>query len=118
MDEHASRSHTKWECKDHVVFMPKCRRTTLYTQLRKPLGEVVRQLAAQKASRIEAGHRMPDHVHMMMAIPPQHAVSQVLGSIKGKSARHLARGVRGAQAQLRGAALVGPRVCCFDGWAR
>jgi putative transposase len=91
MDETGSLSHTKWECKYHVVFIPKCRRRTLYEQLRQPLGEVLRRLAAQKESRIEEGHLMSDHVHMMIAIPPKYAVSQVVGYIKGKSAIHLAR---------------------------
>ena len=75
----------------HVVFIPKCRRKTLYGQLRQHLGEVFKRLAAQKESRIEEGHLMPDHVHMMIAIPPKYAVSQVVGFIKGKSAIHLAR---------------------------
>jgi putative transposase len=83
--------HTKWECKYHVVFIPKCRRKTLYSELRRHLGEVFRRLAEQKESRIEEGHLMPDHVHMMIAIPPKFAVSQVVGYIKGKSAIHLAR---------------------------
>ena len=91
MDEFESLSHTKWECKYHVVFIPKCRRRTLYGQLRQHLGEVLRKLATQKESRIEEGHLMPDHVHMMIAIPPKYAVSQVIGFIKGKSAIHLAR---------------------------
>ena len=91
MDEYQSLAHTKWDCKYHVVFIPKCRRRTLYVQLRKPLGEVFRQLAGQKESRIEEGHMMIDHVHMMIAIPPKYAVSQVVGYIKGKSAIHLAR---------------------------
>src|SRR5258706_12441926 len=91
MDETGSLSHTKWECKSHVVFIPKCRRRTLYEQLRQPLGEVLRRLAAQKESRIEEGHLMSDHVHMMIAIPPKYAVSQVVGYIKGKRAIHLAR---------------------------
>ena len=91
MDEYQSLTHTKWECKYHVVFIPKCRRRTLYVQLRKPLGEVFRRLAAQKESRIEEGHLMSDHVHMMIAIPPKYSVSQVVGYIKGKSAIHLAR---------------------------
>jgi len=91
MDETGSLSHTKWECKYHVVFIPKWRRKTLYEQLRQPLGEVLRRLAAQKESRIEEGHLMSDHVHMMIAIPPKYAVSQVVGYIKGKSAIHLAR---------------------------
>ena len=91
MDETGSLSHTKWECKYHVVFIPKWRRKTLYEPLRQPLGEVLRRLAAQKESRIEEGHLMSDHVHMMIAIPPKYAVSQVIGYIKGKSAIHLAR---------------------------
>ena len=91
MDEHQSLNHTKWECKYHVVFIPKCRRRTLYGQLRQHLGEVFRRLATQKESRIEEGHLMTDHVHMMISIPPKYSVSQVIGYIKGKSAIHLAR---------------------------
>ena len=91
MDETESLSHTRWECKYHVVFIPKYRRRTLYEELRKHLGEVFRRLAAQKESRIEEGHLMSDHVHMMISIPPKYAVSQVIGYIKGKSAIHLAR---------------------------
>ena len=84
-------SHTAWDCKYHVIFIPKRRRRTLYGELRKHLGEVFRKLAAQKESQIVEGHLMPDHVHMMIAIPPKYAVSQVIGFIKGKSAIHLAR---------------------------
>ena len=74
-----------------MIFIPKRRRRTLYGELRKHLGEVFRALAAQKESRILEGHLMPDHVHIMIAIPPKYAVSQVVGFIKGKSAIHLAR---------------------------
>jgi putative transposase len=91
MDEMESLSHTKWECKYHVVFIPKGRRKTLYGELRQHWGEVLGKLAVQKESRIEEGHLLPDHVHMMIAIPPKYAVSQVVGFIKGKSAIHLAR---------------------------
>jgi putative transposase len=91
MDEFDSLSHTKWECKYHVVFIPKRRRKTLYSQLRRHLGELFRKLAAQKECPIEEGHLMSDHVHMMISIPPKYAVSQVVGYIKGKSAIHLAR---------------------------
>jgi putative transposase len=91
MDEYESLSHTKWECKYHVVFIPKCRRKTLYAELRTHLGEVFRKLAEQKESRIEQGHLLPDHVHILISIPPKYAVSQVVGFIKGKSAIHLAR---------------------------
>ena len=91
MEDAASLSHTKWECKYHVVFIPKCRRKALYRELRRHLGEVFRRLAAQKESEIEEGHLQSDHVHMMISIPPKYAVSQVIGYIKGKSAIHLAR---------------------------
>ena len=91
MDENGSLSHTKWDCKYHVVFIPKCRRKVLYGQLRRNLGEVFRRLAAQRECRIEEGHLMSDHVHMMIAIPPKYSVSQVVGYIKGKSAIHVAR---------------------------
>jgi putative transposase len=91
MDENKSLSHSKWECKYHVVFIPKCRRRTLYGQLRRYLGELFRRLAEQKESWIEEGHLMPDHVHMLISIPPKYAVSQVVGYIKGKSAIHIAR---------------------------
>ena len=91
MDELESLSHTKWTCKYHVVFIPTGRRKMLYGQLRNHLGEVFRNLAQQKESRIEEGHLMVDHVHMMIAIPPKYAVSQVVGYIKGQSAIHLAR---------------------------
>lgn len=91
MDEFESLSHSKWECKYHVVFIPKGRRRVLYGQLRAHLGEVFHQLARRKESRIEEGHLMPDHVHMLISIPPKYPVSQVIGYIKGKSAIHLAR---------------------------
>ena len=74
-----------------MVVIPKCRRRKLYEQLREHIGEVFKRLAVQKESRIEEGHLMSDHVHMMIAIPPKYAVSQVIGFIKGKSAIHLAR---------------------------
>ena len=91
MDKPESLSHTRWECKYHIVFIPKCRRRTLYGELRRHLGEVFRRLAAQKESQVEEGHLMPDHVHMLVSIPPKYAVSQVVGFIKGKSAIHVAR---------------------------
>jgi putative transposase len=91
MDEFESLSHTRWHCKYHIVFIPKCRRKLLYGNLRQHLGEIFRKLASQKESRIEEGHLMSDQVHMMISIPPKYSVSQVVGYIKGKSAIHLAR---------------------------
>jgi putative transposase len=91
MDTLESLNHSVWDCKYHVVFIPKCRRKTLYGELRQYLGEVFRRLAQQKESRIEEGHLLSDHVHMLIAIPPKYAVAQVVGFMKGKSAIHLAR---------------------------
>ena len=91
MDEIESLSHTQWDCKYHVVFIPKCRRKVLYGALRKHLGEVFRRLAVQRESRVEEGHLLSDHVRMMLRIPPKYAVAQVVGYIKGKSAIHIAR---------------------------
>ena len=91
MNEFQSLSHTKWECKYHAVFIPKYRRKVLYGQVRQELGEVLRELARQKESRIEEGHLQPDHVHMLLSIPPKYAVAQVVGYLKGKSAIYMAR---------------------------
>jgi len=86
-----SLNHSSWECKYHVVFIPKYRKKTIFGRIRSELGEIFRRLAEQKESRIEEGHLMPDHVHMMISIPPKYAVAQVIGYIKGKSAIHIAR---------------------------
>ncbi len=91
MQTYESLKHTTWDCKYHVVFIPKCRRKVLYQGLRRELGEVFRGLAEQWECKVVEGHLMPDHVHMLLLIPPKHAVSQVLGFIKGKSAIHIAR---------------------------
>ena len=91
MDKYESLSHSQWECKYHVVFIPKCRRRKLYKELRRYWGELFRDWVKQKESRVEEGQLMCDHVHRMLSIPPKYAVSQVVGYIKGKSAIHLAR---------------------------
>ncbi len=83
--------HTTWESKYHVVFISKCRRKVLFGQLRGELGVVFRALAGEKESEIMEGHLMPDHVHMMISVPPKYSVSQVVGYLKGKSAIHIAR---------------------------
>ena len=90
MQTYESLKHTTWDCKYHVVFIPKCRRKVLYQGLRRELGEVFRSLAEQWECKVEEGHLMPDHVHMLLRIPPKHAVSQVGGHIKRKSAIHIA----------------------------
>ena len=91
MNNYRSLNHTKWECQYHVVFIPKYRRKILYGGLRHYLGDVLRRLAEQRESRVEEGHLLADHVHMLVSIPPQYSVAQVIGYIKGKSAIHIAR---------------------------
>ena len=86
-----SLNHTKWDCKYHVVFIPKYRRKVLFDRIRADLGVIFRSLAEQRESVIEEGHIMQDHVHMMISIPPKYSVSQVIGYIKGKSAIQIAR---------------------------
>ena len=118
MDTVESLNHSVWDCKYHVVFIPKCRRKTLYGDLRQYLGEVFRRLAQQKENRIEEGHLLSDHVHMLIAIPPKYAVAQVVGFIKGKSAINFGAGLRGAREELRRAALLGARVLRIHGRSR
>jgi REP-associated tyrosine transposase len=91
MDDYQSLKHTKWECKYHVVFIPKCRRKILYGKLRRHLGGIFKELASQKECQIEEGHLKVDHVHMLISVPPKYAVAQVVGYLKGKSAIHIAR---------------------------
>jgi REP-associated tyrosine transposase len=97
-----SLSHTKWECKYHIVFIPKYRKKALYGALRQQLGDLLRQLAMQRESRIEEGHLMRDHVHMLVSIPPKYSISQVVGYLKGKSAIHIARTFMGKPRNFTG----------------
>jgi putative transposase len=86
-----------------VIWIPKYRKKTLYGQLRKYLGEVFKDLARQRESEVLEGHMMPDHVHMLISIPPKYAVAQVVGYIKGKSAIHVARNYLGKRKSFTGA---------------
>ena len=91
MNTYETLKHTTWDCKYHVVFIPKYRRKVLFQQLRTELGAVFRDLAAQRECQVLEGHLMIDHVHMLMSVPPKYSVSNVMGFIKGKSAIHIAR---------------------------
>ena len=91
MNDFRSLSHTTWDYKYHLIWIPKYRKKVLFGNLRKYLGDVFRELALQKESKVLEGHLMGDHVHMLVSIPPKYAVSQVVGYIKGKSAIHIAR---------------------------
>lgn len=91
LKRYGTLTHTTWECKYHVIFIPKRRRKVLYGGLRKYLGEAFHGLAAQMETKVEEGHLCPDHVHMLLSIPPKYSVSEVVGFVKGKSAIYVAR---------------------------
>jgi putative transposase len=102
MNDISNLNHSRWECKYHLVWIPKYRRKVLYGQLRKYLGQIFRELAKNRESEILEGHMLPDHVHMLISIPPKYAVAQVVGYIKGKSAIHIARNYLGHRQNFTG----------------
>ena len=97
-----SLSHSRWNCKFHVVFVPKRRRKTLFGNIRTKLGPIFHELARQKECRIVDGHLCSDHVHMCIEIPPKHAVASVIGFLKGKSAIAIAREFGGRERNFNG----------------
>jgi len=102
MQDFGSLNHTRWECKYHVVFIPKCRRKVLYGQVRHHLGKLFHELAGQRESKILEGHLCLDHVHILLRIPPKHSVSHVVGYMKGKSAIRVARDFMGRHRSFKG----------------
>jgi putative transposase len=100
MNDRKSLAHSVWECKYHVVWIPKCRKKRLYGGVAKYLGTIFHELARERESRIVEGHLCPDHVHMLIEIPPKYSVAQVVGYIKGKSA--IARMFLGKQKTFSG----------------
>lgn len=102
MTDIKSLNHTAWDCKYHVVWIPKYRKKKIFSALRTRLGDIFHDLAAQKESKIVEGQMMPDHVHMLISIPPKYAVSHVVGYIKGKSAIYIARNFFGKQRNFVG----------------
>ena len=102
MYDEQSLSHTKWECKYHIVWIPKYRKNAIFEDLRRYLGEIFRDLATQKECKVVEGHLMPDRVHILISIPPKHSVAQVVGFIKGKSAIQIARNFQGRKKNFVG----------------
>lgn len=97
-----SLSHSKWDCKYHVVFIPKFRKKVLYGKIRAYLGPVFHELADQRDCKILEGHMVQDHVHMLITIPPKYSVAEIMGYIKGKSAIAVARQFGGKQRSFNG----------------
>ena len=91
MNNYKSLTHGKWDCKYHIVWIPKYRKKKLFGVLRKELGPVLRELAQHKESEVLEGRMLLDHVHVLISIPPKHSVAHVVGYMKGKSAIHVAR---------------------------
>ena len=102
MYDEQSLSHTRWDCKYHIIWIPKYRKKAIFADLRKYLGEIFRELARQKECTVIEGHLMVDHVHIMLSIPPKYSVSQVVGFIKGKSAIQIARTFQGRKKNFIG----------------
>ncbi len=91
MHEWKSSSHTKWDCKYHIVFIPKYRKKVFYGKLRKRVGTILRDLRQQKGVELLEGRAMPDHIHLCLSIPPKYSVAHVVGFLKGKSAIRIHR---------------------------
>jgi putative transposase len=102
MKVQSSLNHTVWECKYHIVWIPKYRKKTIYKDLRQYLGATFKDLASQKECTIEEGHLMQDHVHILISIPPKYSVSQIVGFIKGKNAISIARTYMGRKKNFTG----------------
>lgn len=99
---YSSLSHSRWDCKYHLVFVPKYRRKKLYGEIRKFLGTIFHELASHRGCKILEGHMVQDHVHMIISIPPKYSVSEVIGYIKGKSAIAVARKFGGRKRNFNG----------------
>jgi putative transposase len=102
MKEWQSLAHVRWECKCHIVFVPKYRKKVLYGRTRKQIGQILRQLCRQKGVEIMEGHAMPDHIHLVLRIPPKFSVALVVGYLKGKSAIQIHREALGVKRGFTG----------------
>ena len=102
MHEWESLSHVRWECKYHVVIIPKYRRRVLYGQLKHRIGRILRELCRQRGVELLEGHSMPDHIHMCLSIPPKYSVAHTIGFLKGKSAIRIHRECLGQRRNFTG----------------
>ena len=93
MHEWKSLSHVRWDCKYHVVIVPKYRQRVLYGKTKRKVGEIIRDLCRHRGIKLLEGHAMSDHVHMCLSIPPKYSIASTIGYIKGKSAVRIHRGM-------------------------
>ena len=104
MRDWQSQAHVKWECKYHVVILPKYRKKTLYGRFRGRIGKILRDLCRQKGVELVKGNAMPDHIHLLLSVPPKHSIAMVIGFLKGKSAIRIHRQLLRTQGTLFGRA--------------
>ena len=102
MKDWQSQAHVKWECKYHVVILPKYRKKTLYGRLRREIGNILRDLCRQKEIELLEGKAMPDHVHILLSVPPRYSVAMTVGFLKGKSAIRIHREISSFKGTLFG----------------
>ena len=113
MNDVSSLNHSRWECKYHVVWIPKYRRKSIYGQLRRHLDQVFKAFAQSRECEVLESHLMTDHVHRLISIPPKYAVAPIIGFIKGKSAIHIAQNYLGHRRNFTGQHFWAPVVPCF-----
>ena len=102
MKDWQSQAHVKWECKYHVVIIPKYRKKTHYGKVRRKVGEILRELCQQRGIELLEGKTMPDHVHMLLSVPPKYSIAHTIGFLKGKSAARIHRNVLKTKGTLFG----------------
>ena len=93
MHDWQNLSHVRWECKYHVIIVPKYRKRVLYGKIRRRVGEILRDLCRQRGIEMVEGHLMPEHIHMCLSVPPKYSIAFAIGFIKGKSAVRIHRQV-------------------------
>ncbi len=91
MKDWKSQAHVKWECKFHIVIQPKYRKKAIYGKLRRRIGEILRELCGQKGVELEEGNALPDHIHMLLSVPPKYSIAMTIGYLKSKSAIRIHR---------------------------
>ena len=117
MKDWQSQAHVKWECKYHIVIIPKYRRKVLYGQVRRRVGEILRELCQQRGIKLLEGKAMPDHVHMLLSVPPKFSVAHTIGYLKGKSAIRIHRTVLKTKGTLFGRSFWAKGYCVSTvGW--
>ena len=115
MKDWQSQAHVKWECKYHVVIVPKYRKKALYGRLRVKIGKILRELCRQKEIGLVEGKAMPDHVHMLLSVPPRYSIAMTLGYLKGKSAIRIHRDLSRVKGTLFGRSFWARGYCVSTG---